>query len=524
MMISTLMQLVSVRAFGWMAAGALIAAVSGGCAAAGQQRRASKQLMAAGDYDRAVEVAQQAVSRNPRDAACLDALSDAETAAAEHYYEQANKLMSEHRLGEARKALDKALGYMPAHPGANSLTVAVDKAIGRGKELANRAREAAAREDWEQAIAQAGEAVEVDQDSTEARELLAHARSSLVAVHLARGQAALDAGDAEACLAECERAAKWDPSNALAAGLQKKAQAVAPPPPVVAAFPSGAKFTDTQPAVAVSEVQPMSAEAAPIADATPEPAVASAPAELAAVAPPADGPGGPPSSGHQREDTPARRPSPESTTVRSTGRRSLPGATFWSSAETRPAGEASRPLIEVSTQPAGADGRRAAVEAGHRDRPERPPAPAPAPISGRLVDATARRSNDGAETKTASTHEAAAKAGTPSSAGGPAERKSAADRPPPKHLYVGTVSRDNSRYKKVVVTVDGISVKVKDTDRKPLDADLEIVAGKFKVKPDDVPVGAAIKIQGVSGRLYKLTVLYIIDADETVGFAIDSLD
>ncbi len=111
----------------------------------------------------------------------------------------------------------------------------------------------------------------------------------------------------------------------------------------------------------------------------------------------------------------------------------------------------------------------------------------------------------------------------------PAPAQPAAPAPPrqtekkPTRVFHGTVSRDDDRYPKELTTIDGIIVKVKDTDEDPLDADLEIRVGSFKTRYKDQPVGARITGRGESGRRYQVVILAIEDDEETVHFAIEAM-
>jgi hypothetical protein len=108
-----------------------------------------------------------------------------------------------------------------------------------------------------------------------------------------------------------------------------------------------------------------------------------------------------------------------------------------------------------------------------------------------------------------------------SSSGGSRPVVSRPNAQPDRHLLVGIISRGDHRFNKVMTIMDGLSVKLRDTDDDPLDADLEIVAGKFKISANNVPAGNAVKIRGVSQRQYKLTILWIDHERDTVKFAVD---
>jgi len=78
--------------------------------------------------------------------------------------------------------------------------------------------------------------------------------------------------------------------------------------------------------------------------------------------------------------------------------------------------------------------------------------------------------------------------------------------------------------KKEIETLDGITVKVQDTDDKPLDADLAIVVGKLTSSPKDLPPHGGVKVRGKSGKVCKMTILWIRYGEDTVRFALDRMD
>ena len=91
----------------------------------------------------------------------------------------------------------------------------------------------------------------------------------------------------------------------------------------------------------------------------------------------------------------------------------------------------------------------------------------------------------------------------------------------PKYLVRHILSRDDDRYEASVQTIDGLSIRLRDTDRDPLDVDLDIRIGKRRIaRLRDIPVNRSIPLKGRSGREYMLDVLAVRDATETVIFAI----
>lgn len=88
------------------------------------------------------------------------------------------------------------------------------------------------------------------------------------------------------------------------------------------------------------------------------------------------------------------------------------------------------------------------------------------------------------------------------------------------YLFTGIVSRGDKRFPKELKAIDGLSVKVRDTDRSP-DADLDVCLGDQRVaRQKDCRVGQAFPVRGHSGREYEVVVLTIVDATETVRFGI----
>ncbi len=86
-------------------------------------------------------------------------------------------------------------------------------------------------------------------------------------------------------------------------------------------------------------------------------------------------------------------------------------------------------------------------------------------------------------------------------------------------VFQGVVSRDSNVAGKEMATIDGIVVKVEDTDRTPLDADMQIHVGSARWEYEDLPVGTVIQVAGLSGRGYRIQLTAIEDHTETVWFA-----
>ncbi len=85
-------------------------------------------------------------------------------------------------------------------------------------------------------------------------------------------------------------------------------------------------------------------------------------------------------------------------------------------------------------------------------------------------------------------------------------------------VYQGIVSRDDDRYRKEVLTVDGIVVKLKDIDGPPLVADVDVTVGRITTRQNDLPIGTRMLIRGISGRRYELVVQALERKSETMWF------
>jgi hypothetical protein len=79
------------------------------------------------------------------------------------------------------------------------------------------------------------------------------------------------------------------------------------------------------------------------------------------------------------------------------------------------------------------------------------------------------------------------------------------------------ISREDHRYPKRSLLTDGLSIKVKDTDPDPLDADLEVYLSNRRIgKFSNLRIGSVLIATGRSGRDYELMLLHIEDDTETV--------
>lgn len=87
-------------------------------------------------------------------------------------------------------------------------------------------------------------------------------------------------------------------------------------------------------------------------------------------------------------------------------------------------------------------------------------------------------------------------------------------------LLEGVVSRDDHIAPKSVMTVDGIILKIEDTDECPLDVDIELDILGHEQDFEDLPIGSRVSVYGQSGQLYHVDILAIDDHSETLRFAI----
>lgn len=98
----------------------------------------------------------------------------------------------------------------------------------------------------------------------------------------------------------------------------------------------------------------------------------------------------------------------------------------------------------------------------------------------------------------------------------PAARPATPHRDRVSYLATATVSRKDNRYPKKVETVDGIFVKVKDTDDDP-DADVEIYLDRKRIRRiNNWRVGQHVTVVGRSGRLYDIVLRDITDSTESI--------
>jgi hypothetical protein len=139
------------------------------------------------------------------------------------------------------------------------------------------------------------------------------------------------------------------------------------------------------------------------------------------------------------------------------------------------------------------------------------------PGSGRRAVTSGRNEPLPSRTSAPPTHGAEA-AGSPGRDPGhkPAARPATPHRDRVSYLATATVSRKDNRYPKKVETVDGIFVKIKDTDDDP-DADVEIYLDSKRIRRiSNWRVGQHVTVVGRSGRLYDIVLRDITDSTESI--------
>jgi len=79
------------------------------------------------------------------------------------------------------------------------------------------------------------------------------------------------------------------------------------------------------------------------------------------------------------------------------------------------------------------------------------------------------------------------------------------------------ISHDDDQYPEIAVFEGGLSVKINDTDGKPLDADVSVYLGGKRIgKFRDLPPDSAIEVVDSAGRRREIVLIHIHDPDETI--------
>ena len=84
-------------------------------------------------------------------------------------------------------------------------------------------------------------------------------------------------------------------------------------------------------------------------------------------------------------------------------------------------------------------------------------------------------------------------------------------------IMIVRVSRDDDRYPKKAPLANGLEIKVKDTDKSPLDADIEVYLNRRRIgKFKDLRENSIISVVDRSSNAYEIVILDIYDPEETV--------
>ncbi len=84
-------------------------------------------------------------------------------------------------------------------------------------------------------------------------------------------------------------------------------------------------------------------------------------------------------------------------------------------------------------------------------------------------------------------------------------------------IMVVRVSQDNDRFPKRTSLANGFGIKVKDTDKSPLDADMEVYLGRRRIgRFKDLRKNSVISVVDRSSNTYEIVILDIYDPEETV--------
>ncbi len=84
-------------------------------------------------------------------------------------------------------------------------------------------------------------------------------------------------------------------------------------------------------------------------------------------------------------------------------------------------------------------------------------------------------------------------------------------------IKIVRVSQDDNRYPKIASLANGLRIKVKDTDKSPLDADMEVYLGQRRIgKFKDLRKNSIISVMDRFSNTYEIVILDIFDSEETV--------
>ena len=91
-------------------------------------------------------------------------------------------------------------------------------------------------------------------------------------------------------------------------------------------------------------------------------------------------------------------------------------------------------------------------------------------------------------------------------------------------VHEGWLSRKDKRYPKAwPMAQEEVTIKLDDTRRRPVTADIEInIGSKREIELRKQRVGGMFWFEAPSGRRYRFVLLEIDDATETIRFAVDT--
>ncbi len=487
------------------AAVVVVALASAGCAGSGQYQAGVAHLDAQ-DYDRAVETLREAVKSRPGNTEYLARLEAAESKSADQHVAAAQEHIRNRRLTDAWREIQIARDRVPTHPEVTKLSEPLKRDIARSDALAAQAEAALAEGRWEEAHRLAGEALAIDAAHDAAGKAERRARDALVSDRIAAARLATQRGDDQAFRAAVEQAYRIDPENAVVQQLRRQAgpatadQAAVATRPVV---PAGPGPVAMQPAAARPAEQPAPAP-------SPKPTAASQVTPGPATADPSPAPAAPP----EVKPLPAGRstkPVRETTSPQPPVQPRAPApAVVPATPEAVPANPASPLIIGLGEGESEPTADPTAIRPV--PRPASRPAGLPPVPSPSVRPAVAPAGPTAARTPAPANAEPGRIV--------PAPRYGPSEREPQSFLHRAVISRKDKRYRDTATTVDGVRVRLRDTDADPLDADIDIFIGTTRIRRDDVRIGQGVTFRVAAGRTYRLVILSILDDRETISFGI----
>jgi len=490
----------------------LIGLASAGCVGS-RQYQAGAVYLDAQDYDRAVETLREAVKARPGNTEYLARLEAAESKSADQHVAAAQEHLRNRRLTDAHREIEIARDRVPTHPEVTRLSEPLKRQIARCDALVAQSEAALSEGRWEEAYRLATEAQAIDTAHPAAESAVRRARAALVADHIAAARLAAQRGDEQSFMAALDLARQIDPNDPVVQQMRRQAGSATADPAAVATRAAG------EPASGPVVVHP--ADSRPFEPPAPDqPSRAGAGPEVAAGPAPQDRPPAPEVSREIKPLPGGRRASPPRPAEAAPAVVPVPPPALIEPPDHASEDRAS-PLI-IGLGPAGTAAGPDAVRPAPRpaSRPEGAPAvplPAVAPTVAPV-------------SPVAPAGPAVDKPPAPVRPSWPPQAEPGRIVPAPRHrdpglqpqafLHRAVISRKDTRYRDTATTVDGVTVRLRDTDHDPLDADIEIRIGTTRIRRDDLRIGQGVTFRVAEGRTYRLVVLSILDDRETVSFGI----